>query len=227
MVRTNPLTVIVAVAAAVLFVNNVNAQCGNSDCGGCNAGSSGFSYPGGTCGECGGQCGSANHNLHAHIDNLKIENHRAIGRNRAWPMPFQCADRQMYFSIWDPMLSAGIAANCLFSDYHFDSKTGELNNAGRARLRTIVQNMPVGQKSILIQDTGLPEVNNDRLTHLQEVVQQWYGRENFNEIAVTNRYPIPGSGPRFEAINQLYNDGTPVPVIPVATGTGSTSDVGQ
>ena len=38
---------------------------------------------------------------------------QVAARNNAWPKPFNCADRQLYFSIWEPMIDSGFERNAL------------------------------------------------------------------------------------------------------------------
>ena len=193
------------------------------ECASCQA--AGFDYPAsGGCGAggCVGKVAGYKANLKAWYDHIHHINDVAIARNRAWPKPFQCADRQQYFAIWQPMLQAGVNANCLLSNHHFDKKTGELNAGGKTRLRTIAQNNPVGQKAILIQNTGDQMVNNQRMTYVQQIINDFYGQESFAQVAVSNSFPVGGSGARTELVNQLHAEqGIALPVIPVEAASAS------
>ena len=191
--------------------------------GGCaSCQTAGFAYPSaGGCGPggCLGKVAGAKANLKAWYDHIHHINDVTIARNRAWPQPFQCADRQQYFAFWAPMLQAGVNANSLLSDHHFDKKTGELNASGKTRLRTIAQNHPVGHKAVLIQNTGDQMVNNQRVNYVQQIVNDFYGQENFAQVAISNSYPVKGSGLRTENVNQLSAEGIAPPIIPVASGS--------
>lgn len=201
------------------------ASFGGGECSSCDGGA-GFEYPSaGGCGHggCGrggiggGRISGAKANLKAWYAHIHHVNEVATARNGAWPKPFQCADRQQYFAIWQPMIQSGMNANSLLSDHHFD-ENGELNASGKTRLRTIAQNHPVGQKAVLIQNTGDQMVNNQRLNYVQQVVNDFYGQENFAQVAVSNSYPVKGPGARYELVNQLSAEGTAPPIIPVASG---------
>lgn len=217
--------------AAVLYVSqSVNAQCDG-----------GGYYPTGGCasGHCGSAaCGSSNvgglhgyrghHNgpFKQHVDHLKEIHRRDFARNQAWPKPFNCADRQLYHAIWNPMIDTGVRWNCVFTAQHFNPDTNDLNATGRAKIKGIFRNAPIDQKMALVQNSGDPAVVEMRLASLRNVIDQWYGTDSFSEIAQTNQFPGSFSGNRAQSINFQYNAETPAPVIPVATGTGSTSDVG-
>jgi len=205
--------------------------------GGCDGGGCGdFGYPGGNesfggatggCGKCGGclHGGRCLQNIKSHFAHLKSIQQRDFARNQAWPKPFKCADRQLYFSIWEPMLERGFRTNCLLTDRHFDADTNNLNQAGIAKVAGIYKNAPTAQKVALVQNLGNQAVVDARLNSLRSTIDQWYGSGAFTEVAATEIFPTQFSGARVHALQTLSSDETPVPAIPVATGTGSTSNI--
>ena len=204
--------------------------------GGCDSGACNFGYPGGGDSFGGGGCGKCSGCKHGgkclqgvkdHFNHLKAIQQRDFARNQAWPKPFNCADRQLYFSIWDPMVERGYRANCLLTDRHFDADSNELNQVGIAKVAGIFRNSPHAQKVALVQNSGNQAVVDARLNSLRSKIDQWYGSGSFTEVAATDIFPTQFSGSRVHALNTLSFDETPVPAIPVATGTGSTSDVGN
>ena len=225
--------------AALLFLGqSVNAQC---DSGGCAPTSTAYPVDGCASGNCGGVgfgypgTGGASHFLGGHrhngpfkqhVHHLKEIHRRDFARNQAWPMPFNCADRQIYHEIWNPMIERGIRWNCVFTSQHFDPETNQLNSAGKAKVRGIFRNSTLDQKMALVQDSGDSAVVRMRLASLRTVIDKWYGTDTFTEIAQAPEFPGGFAGSRAQSINFQYIEQTPSPTIPVATGTGSTSDVG-
>lgn len=206
--------------------------------GGCDSGGCNFGYPGGGaggaaasghCGRCSGCLGGGKclQGIKNHYHHLSEIHKRDFARNQAWPKPFQCADRQLYFSMWEPMLDRGFRNNCLLTNQHFDTNTNELNQAGIAKIAGIFQNSPRGQKVALVQNLGNKAVVDARLNSLRSTIDQWYGSNAFTEIAAADNFPTQFSGQRVSTLQTLANETTPPPFIPVATGTGSTSDVGN
>ncbi len=223
-----------AMVATLAFCQFSSAQyaVGTNSTGGCSE-SGTLGYPtssgdcGGACYDQGGRGGQiGNGNFKAYYAHLCEINKRAYDRNRAWPKPFDCADRQLYFSMWNNMLEDGYRCNCVFTETHFDGATNQLNEAGKSKIRGIFKNNPIGQKVALVQNSAPGNIVDARLENLQSTIDQWYGTDSFAEVALTEKYPTGFAASRVEAINQLSNTETPAPVIPVATGTGSTSDVG-
>jgi hypothetical protein len=113
------------------------------------------------------------------------------------------------------------------SDEHFNPETHELNQAGRVKIAGIFKNNTQQEKAVLVQTTYDPSIADARLNEVRVAIDKWYGTDSFNEIAITHQFPGKASGTRSEIVNQLYGEGTPEPLIPVATGTGSTSNVGN
>lgn len=214
-----------ACAATLFLASLAMAQCDA----GCSGDNFGTEYTGGTANYRSGQCqrfgGQWGHNLRQRVGHLSEIHKRDFARNQAWPRPFDCADRQLYFAMWDPMLEAGYRCNCVFTSAHFDPESNELNSAGRAKVQSIFQNNPVGQKVALVQNSGNGSVVDARLQNLQTTINRWYGADSFMDVALTEIAPLNFSGQRAEIINQLLIDRTPPPVIPVASGTGATSDI--
>ena len=202
------------------------ASCGSAGCG--------FGYPGGNCtdgcagGGCGLRGGIGHHNgpFRQHACHLMNIHRRDYARNQAWPKPFDCADRQLYFSIWETMLDSGYRWNCLFTADHFDADTNMLNEVGKSKLAGIFKNNPVGQKVALVQNDGNGGVLEARVQNLRSTIDKWYGNGSFNEVALATEFPTTFGGARVENLNKKFGDETPPPVIPVASGSGSTSDVG-
>jgi hypothetical protein len=151
--------------------------------------------------------------------------HRDFARNQAWPKPFDCADRQLYFSIWETMFESGYRWNCIFTANHFNVDTNTLNEAGRSKLAGIFKNNPIGQKVALVQNEGNSGVVDARLENLRSTIDKWYGSNSFEQIALSSEFPTMFNGGRVHELNRKSLDETPPPVIPVASGSGATSDI--
>ena len=76
-------------------------------------------------------------NCRDRCQHLKEINQLVSQRNVAWPKPFTCADRQLYFKTWEPMLDTGWRASCIFTDRHFVAGTADLNQAGQMKMSAI------------------------------------------------------------------------------------------
>lgn len=188
-----------------------------------------FGYPGssfggvdascGTCGVSGGGCSCKQH-LKQSWAHTKAINQRVMARNRVWPKPFDCADRQLYFSIWEPMLDAGYEKHCTLTQAHFAKDSNELNDYGKSAVAGVMRNMPKHRKTIFIHRDVDQQIADSRMNAVRNVVSTWYGSESNASIAFTDKFPTKSSGERAEVLNRLYTEGAAPPIIPVATGAG-------
>ena len=193
--RIQWLSLCLAIAGTLLFTISASAQYGGGcdSCGGGGAAVYGYPSGGGGCGAggCGGGAGGGLHGgvggrglfgkVKAHYDHLSTVNSKTFERNRAWPMPFDCADRQAYFATWDQMLTHGYQLNCVFSGMHFHPGTNELNDVGIAKLRGIFRNNPQGQKVAYVANSGTPGDVQSRVSGLRNSICLLYTSDAADE----------------------------------------------
>ena len=247
MLRLKVLVAAAAMVGMVMVASQANAQgCGGS-CGGggsayssvFGAGAGGFGHGGGNsfgypgvsgCSSCGGVgrhgFGCANE-LRDRIDHARANSAKVAARNEAWPKPFNCASRQVYFSFWEPMIDRGFEKHCTLQAKHFDPETNQLNRFGSSTLAGIMQNVATQHRKVFIQRSTEAHVSEARTEAVRNAVATWYGNVPAPQIAISDQFPTTTPGGRIEAINRLLSEGTPAPIIPVASGTGSTSDLSQ
>jgi hypothetical protein len=205
-------TLIVAAAVAALASTSVFAQ----ECTSCNS----FGYPSQSGYDTYGNPQTGTRKL----DHWKSINHKVMARNDAWPKPFDCADRQVYFSIWNPMIENGFEEQCILMAAHFDPKTNELNRFGLHTVAGIMQNMPSTHKHVFVNQDTDTNVTQARLRSVEKIVDTFYGSIAPNaKVAVSSKLPSSIRGIRAETINTLFIDGAPSPIIPISSGSDSVS----
>ncbi len=168
MLRLNSLMMM---AAAALWISG---SCQAQNCQSC---SSDFGYPTGVSqyGGC-GDCGSGNSGNHPKLDQMKALNNKVCARNDAWPKPFNCADRQLYFTMWQPMIDRGFEEQCVLISAHFDPETHELNRFGQTTVAGIMQNMPTSRKKVFVNRDIDSNISQARLNSVQKMVGTYYGQ---------------------------------------------------
>lgn len=221
-------TFAVAIAGTAIFSNGCFAQAGS------------FAYPAtATCSQC-GQVGctscqaTGRQHSHPRIDSLKsrhaqaqANNAKVAARNAAWPKPFQCADRQLYFSIWQPMIDQGYETHSVLSSIHFDSETNELSKIGQHTVAGIMQNMPATRKEIFIHRDGDSQLNQARMDSVKSTINTFYGQMGPARVAFSEKLPGLISGEESAQILQLSSDGRPAPVISISSDDSVSSAVGN
>ncbi len=146
----------------------------------------------------------------AQVQAAKIE-----ARNKAWPKPFDCWDRQAYFQVWTGFYDGGWIHHCTLCDAHFENANGKLNALGERKIASIMQNNPQDRRAIFVSPTNSQNTNDQRIDEVRSLVNKWYGAEAANFVAMTDQYNRPINGRRIETINTLYNTQTPPPIIQI------------
>ena len=187
--------------------------CGHGGCGG-----------GGGCrgGGCLGGGGGLNE-LKAKCAHTRAINARTFARNNAWPMPFDCADRQAYFSIWEPMIDQGWEEQCVLNAAHFDPQTNELNKFGQTAVAGIMQNSPSNRRIVYINRDVNDQINQQRRSMVEDLINTFYGRNNTAQVAFSNKRPVTTSGQRGAQIQEQWMGAQATPAIAVSTG-GTVAD---
>lgn len=208
---------------AGLMVTFLSVSATFAQCDSCSTGDVSFGYPGASCSQCSTGRSGIGHGQHGEVLRAKLDHARAIdakvsARNRAWPKPFTCVERQAYAAYWRPMVQTGWADQNTLSHFHFDDD-GKLTKFGEHQIAGIMKNMPTNQKVVYIQQEGDQEAAQERFDQVQEVVNRWYG--SMGRVAFTSRNPLGQNGTRAENITNLYNGAMSPPIIPVADGTST------
>ena len=209
------LAIPVAMAIVVTTSSITQAQCT-----GCSSGR----WPTG-CSSCAGG-GSALAGARANFDQFKADFELVTNRNAAWPKPFSCWDKDVYYTVFNQQYSAGSQVAHTLSSQYFDSNTNELNRAGEARVAWIMQNSPASDRSIFVfEDTTGPALEQ-RLAAVRDVVDRWYG--HFGEVLIAATRVAPNAIPATyqQTIMQQYSSAQPQPVIPIQAGSGINQAVG-
>jgi hypothetical protein len=213
-------TITLIASAAMLISANVYGQ----DCSRCCSPSC-FGYP--SVAGCG--CESGAYGQHPKLEAFCEENALIAARNDAWPKPFDCADRQLYHSMFNAMIDSGFEGQCALGPEHFDTKTNELNRFGVQAVAGIMQNMPSHRKQVFVNRDAEEHVSQARVDSVNSLVQTFYGHVAPNaNVSLSTKLPASVSGRVAEGISSMYIEGAPVPVIPIsAANQGIAGSVGN
>jgi hypothetical protein len=248
MTKIKPTFFLGLAVASLMLVGQTNAQeCSSCDsCSSCSqAGSyqtgggayqTVFGYPtqGGCQGGCGGRTGCLGGGCSGRFAELRARhqqtaeiNDRTAKRNEAWPKPFNCASRQLYFRMWENMIDQGFEEQCVLSAVHFDAETNELNRHGRHTVAGIMQNMPTARKHVFINQDVDRQLNDARMASVKETINTFYGTMGPAQVSFSTKLPSSIRGPQAERIQNQFISGMPAPIIPISSGEGVSAAVGN
>lgn len=136
-----------------------------------------------------------------------------------WPLPYVCQDRQYVSDIVNSQQRNGWEMQSTLFARHFDQEH-QLTSPGRLQIMDILEVNPLQYRTIFLQSTFNPEIDNVRLNNVQQVLAEVTG--GTEEIPVIVRRSRDYSRPASElkTINDLYRDNTPTPRLEGLTGGG-------
>lgn len=146
---------------------------------------------------------------------------RVIARNEAWPMPFNCADRQLYFAFWEPMIDQGFEEQCVLNSTHFDPETGKLNSFGNHTVAGIMQNMPSTRRKVFIHREADVQTNSSRMAAVKDTLNTFYDQSGPAIVEFSSKLPVTLRGGKADAISRLWFENQPTPIIPISSGAQS------
>ena len=229
-------------AIAITGAMTISGDCSAQGCPSCAAAPSeivatGVSYPIASCGDCGtygcdGGCQSGRvqgvrADIQARREHTKARCKKVCARNRAWPMPFDCADRQLYFSMFEAMIDRGFEEQCVLTSAHFNEKTGELNHFGVHTVAGIMQNMPSDRREVFIHRDADKQSNDARLAAVKRTIETYYANAGPARVSFSNQLPTTLRGTKADSISQLWFDNQPTPVIKISSGQSVSGSIQQ
>lgn len=133
-----------------------------------------------------------------------------------WPLPYVCQDRQYVRDIIGIQESNGWQQQTTVYHRHFD-EDGLLTKPGELHLLDILEITPDAYRTVYVQASANPEVDNLRISTVQQTIAQLSGgTENIPVVTRRGRdYSRPAS--EVKMINDLYDASIPSPRL---TGSG-------
>ena len=128
-----------------------------------------------------------------------------------WPLPYVCQDRQYVKNIMEIQKSNGWTEETTLYNRHFEPDDQILTRPGRLHLQRILEITPQHRRTVYVQSTRNPNIDNVRLTNVESAIAELaHGLERVTVSVRTGReYSRPAS--EEQIINDLYNSTIPSP----------------
>lgn len=139
-----------------------------------------------------------------------------------WPLPYVCQDRAYVKEIIGNQQRNGWQQSTTLDNRFFD-ENHQLNGPGEAKLLNIIEITPAAYRTVYVQETRLPEIDNIRLSNTQQrVMELTQGQEGIGvELRKGRTYSRPAS--EVKIINDLYKSSIPSPRLSASGGGGSSA----
>jgi len=149
---------------------------------------------------------------------------RDVKRRNCWPEPFTAGDRATVRAPFAIQVANGWRRQNMLGEFHFEPATGQLNEAGRLKVRWILTVCPLQHRLIYVHTAERDEETAARLAAVQQLASQ---------LAPTNVPPVmPTSiaddgwpADEVDLIGRKFQSTTPAPRLP-STGSGGGSSGG-
>ena len=222
-----------AIVAMIAMSSVAAAQCDTNNQ---TTTTAGFGYPSGNagCQPCGGRglrgggaVGGLFHNIRDGIDRYKADAALVQARGSAWPKPFNCWDREAFYSIFNQQYAHGLQTAHLLTSDCFNTETDELNRAGESRVAWIMQKAAAADKQIFVYEDVTGPALERRLANIRDFTDRYYAHLGDVRIATSQIQPNMIPAAYQEQNLRQYFEGQPVPIIPVQVGSTIDSSVGN
>lgn len=139
---------------------------------------------------------------------------REFHHNNVWPEQYLDHDRSVARAPFEMMVANGWRLQNTISSYHFNEQTGELNETGRLKLKSILFETPAAYRSIYILRADDPRMTAARVKSVQEQGLGLLQGELLPPMMITSTDPRGARGDWTNGVHQRFIESAPPPVLP-------------
>lgn len=137
-------------------------------------------------------------------------------RNNCWPKPFAYADRQVTRAPFGLMVQKGWQRQNVLGEHHFSLATGGLSEAGRLKVRWIVQEVPRPHRAIYVQRADSPQETAARIDAVQNLTLQLVQNDDLPPVLETKMSTGWWPSAQVDNIGRRFAESAPEPRLPDA-----------
>lgn len=138
-------------------------------------------------------------------------------QNVKWPDQFVDHDRGAARAPFQAMIANGWRSQNTVANYHFNEETGELNDTGRLKVRSVIMETPVEWRAVYVLRADSPDLTANRVKAVQEYAVELSQGEPPPPVLVTVIEPRGTRGDVANGVNQRFMENAPAPVIPITS----------
>jgi hypothetical protein len=145
--------------------------------------------------------------------------HRHVCQNVRWPEQHFDHDRIAARAPLQAMIANGWRTQNTISNYHFNEITGELNDAGKLKLRAVLYESPAEWRTIYVLRADAPDISAARMQSVQKIAGELMQGDPVPAILPTTVEPRGTRGDISNRVNGAFMENAPAPVLPQRTAT--------
>ncbi len=148
-------------------------------------------------------------------------------RRQCWPDPFQGPDRATVRAPYATMVANGWRRQNLLGEFHFESGTGQLTEAGRLKVRWILTAGPQQHRLIYVHTAEHEQETSARIAAVKQLVVQISPQE-LPPVLPTSISDDGWPADRVDMIGRKFQAATPAPKLPApSNNVGGSSSSGN
>jgi hypothetical protein len=140
-------------------------------------------------------------------------------RHNEWPYPYVCPARAAVRAPFAQMVEAGWQRQNLLGDHHFN-EMHQLNEAGRLKVRWIINEVPAQHQAIFVHQGETAEETATRMVAVNQYVGAMVAEGPRPAVTETGIYPVGWPAARIDSISQKFESAAPAPRLPQSSGGG-------
>lgn len=150
---------------------------------------------------------------------------RDFKRRNCWPEPFVYPDRLSVRAPFVVMVENGWRSQNTIGDQHFDGTNGQLTEAGRLKIRWILNDAPPQHRTIYVYRSMSPEETTARIDSVQQFAAELAPQGELPQVVETNIAEQGWPASRVDNIGRMFQSSAPKPRLPAVTAaTGNTGN---
>lgn len=138
-------------------------------------------------------------------------------QNNRWPEQHLEHDRIAVRAPFQAMIANGWRSQNTISNYHFNEFTGELNDAGKLKLRAVLFDTPVEWRTVYVLRADTPTITAARMQSVQKITGELMQGEASPDILLTTIEPRGTRGDISNGVHRAFMENAPAPVLPART----------
>lgn len=152
---------------------------------------------------------------------------RDFRRNNCWPRPFQMTARDAVREPFYTMIDNGWRQQNLLSEYHFNSQTNLLTEAGKVKIRYIIFELPPARRVLFVQRDAKSDITLARVDAVQQEAANLVPHGQLPQVLETSIGPRGTPAHFVDAVDARYLEGLPSPHLePIDTSSSSSGESG-
>lgn len=141
----------------------------------------------------------------------RARNRLDFQRNLAWPQPFITPDRLSSCRFFDLMAENGWSQQSTLTPFHFDSKSQQLTEVGKAKVRQILTQQPEKFRTLFVSSGKDDRVTAQRVSAVQQAAADVLPQGSLPEVQQVATPPRGWPAEYTNSINRKFTETLPTP----------------